>query len=302
MSYQIVNNPSSITDIFGVLAQELTDNSYTVERSSEVVGSETCISWTDGSGLYFHVDWNGSDVMYTSISTGYVAGTLGRSQAGAEYSNYIQTYTKHDFSDSDETIIVVTDDLIYLKQDVYPQYKPAFQFSKSYFYSKGTQWCVTNSSYNNRNSGGGFNPAIFETLSSYRSGFSNNYTYSYIVYYDGSSIVKQGNAYSDTAFNGMIQPNSQLPGYDYDGVDSWLGLMLVDEYYSTLAKPLRVYINGQPFAKINNRLVIGRGDNLLDNKPVQIAGNNYISTYRRTSSSWGGRPTNTQEVVLIRYD
>ena len=304
MSYQIVQNPTSIADIFGVLAQELTTNGYTVERTSEVVGAETCISWTDGSGLWFHVDWDSVDIMYTGISTGYVTGVLGRNQSGAKHILYSYTGDRGNgrieggYRDINPTTIIVTDDLVYLKQDYSTQVKPAFQFSKSYFYSKGHNWINSASRILADMRTPSYKYSITELIDATKIiGSSGVYTirfYTDIVFFDGSIVTRlNGEVYSDNLFN-----NSYLSGVQSNFLDK----MLVNEYYSTLAKPLRLYISGQPFAKLNDRILLGRNENLLDNQIVNIAGKNYIKTYSPKVKPLYLRSNYIKEAVLIRYD
>ena len=301
MSYQIVQNPTSIGDIFGTLANELTNNGYTVERTSEVVGAETCISWTDGSGLWFHVDWDGSDIMYTSMSTGYVAGTLGRSQVDAQTTGYTHYRIQFGYSSTQPTTIIVTDDLVYFKQYYSEKFSPAFQFSKSYFYSKGVQWCSSASSTEFL----GLPAPITELCNRAYSSIYNSGVVcrSRLVYFDGVNIVLlSAQVYSDTAFCNISNGVWSAPNYS-DNRKDFLSNMLVTEYYSTLAKPLRLYIAGQPFAKLNDRIVVGRGDNLLDNQIVQIAGDNYIKTYQRTLAGFYIHSIGyTKEAVLVKYN
>ena len=298
MSYQIVQSPTSIGDIFGVLAQELTTNGYTVERTSEVVGAETCISWTDGSGLWFHVDYDGSEG-FSSISIGYVVGVLGRLQVGAETCTIkdLNAHAEYFIKLNVPTLIVVTEDIIYIKQISDNHYNFSIQFSKSFFYSKGTQWCVTCGTCCEF-AGWTAHDYISEFLGqTYAGPFIVN---SNIVYFDGTNIIKLiGLVYSDMAKNTGGNPYPRI------GIkDNWNDKLLVSEYYSTLAKPLRLYIGGKPFAKLNDRIVIGRGDNLLDNQIVQIAGNNYIKTYQPTEDTSSGDYGSAylQQATLIRYD
>lgn len=295
MSYQILTSPSSINDIFSTLASELIANGYTVERITEVVGAETCLSWTDGSGIYFHLDYNartgntgtvGIDLS-SSISSGYASGITGRSQVGAvenypkPNANYSPYKIIHTFSQTRKTLIVVTDEIVFIKQGGDTLSNHSVIFNKANIFGIGKNW-ICSRSYGRRTGQYDYYCSCMNEY--YRIAYSisthPNIASSRFIYVDNGIPKKTGSIFSSYTFSRKYDTQAFPYGNFYQ--ENIFNIAQNNSYYSTMGIPLTMYFADEstgvnhPFCDVNDGVLIGRKDFLIENEEITINSKKYI--------------------------
>ncbi|QEO58330.1 hypothetical protein [Francisella marina] len=281
MSYQVVASPASINDIFGVLSTLLTANGFAVDRINESVNSDTCMTWNNGS-TYFHLDYDSSaKYIISSMSTGYVAGTEGRLQAGAQSANYGDSNL---FVDDRETVVVVTPTLIHIKQIFeYERFGGdtgfivcnGILFNFGHVYSIGDCW-ISSQSCNDGLGASSFNNYISEVLEYSQ---LTNTSINNIIYSTGSGVFKVTSVFSDFLCAGVSTSGARQPQIDVSG-DNLFSILLSNIYYSTFGVPLNVYKMEtglvKPILSFSDDIYIGRNDLLNKYDTTTINASTYL--------------------------
>jgi len=314
MSYQIMNNIIDPESVLATLAQELISNGYTVNRVNEVVGSQKCTTWTDGSGVYFNLDLysatdsGGFTNITASMSTGYISGILGVNQLGAENndgvagSTYVARWRQYGFGLL-TTIIVVTDSIVYVRQYIDSRQTPSILFMKANLIEYGSSWIGTRTNYFKSHSFA----STYSELMEHADG-SGGYSLSPSVLIASNPIIKlQSIVFSDLIFLAS-ESRLYIPVIDGDrDKDNLADVLLNSSFYSTRGLPINLYAYDsgvyKPFGNLDIDIVVGNPAYMNDFDEITIGSNKYINIGMLGSNDRGrGTIDLSNSVQLIRFD